>query len=223
MIFKNSYKNIAPSNYLKNAFEKKGYETLFIPNVLEIKKYHYKKRIDFNPYLLYVRAFNRLYNPKLAVSVLAKLKDTYPNAKLCMVGPDKDGSLQECENLALSLGVKNSIDFKGMLQKKEWHKLSEDYDIFINTTNFDNTPVSILEAMALGLPVISTDVGGIPYLIEDSVTGILVSSNDIQGMVNRIVKYLDAQKDLQYIAQNARKKVEYFDWNTVKQRWIDIL
>ena len=103
LIFKNSYKNIAPSNYLKNAFEKKGYETLFIPNVLEIKKYHYKKRTDFNPYLLYVRAFSRLYNPKLAVSVLAKLKDTYPNAKLCMVGPDKDGSLQECENLALSL------------------------------------------------------------------------------------------------------------------------
>ncbi|NQY28898.1 MAG: glycosyltransferase family 4 protein [Flavobacteriaceae bacterium] len=223
LIFKHSYRNIAPSNYLKDAFENKGYETTFIPNVLDINAYKFKIREKFIPSLLYVRAFDKIYNPQMAVSVLSELLIKHPSSKLCMVGPDKDGSLQECKNLAMSLGVSEFIEFKGLLSKTEWHKLSEEFDLFINTTNIDNTPVSILEAMALGLPVVSTDVGGIPYLIEDSVTGILVSSNDIQGMVNRIVKYLDAQKDLQYIAQNARKKVEYFDWNTVKQRWIDIL
>ncbi|PHS08986.1 MAG: glycosyl transferase family 1 [Kordia sp.] len=223
LIFNNSYKNIAPSNYLKEAFENEGYETIFIPNVLEVNIYKFKKRKGFTPKLLYVRAFDKIYNPQMAVSVLSELLKYYPSAKLCMIGPDKDGSLQECKNLALSLGISKSIDFKGLLSKTEWHKLSEEFDLFINTTNIDNTPVSILEAMALGLPVVSTDVGGIPYLIEDNKTGILVPKNDVQGMVNIIVKYLDAQRNLEYIAKNARVKIEKFDWSIVKIQWKAIL
>jgi len=223
LIFKNSYKNIAPSNYLKIAFEKKGYNVLFVPNVLEIQKYQFKKRTTFKPYLLYVRAFKELYNPKLAVYVLAKLKETFPNARLCMVGPDKDGALQECKDLALSLKVDSAIAFKGILSKKKWHKLSEEYDVFINTTNFDNTPVSVMEAMALGLPVVSTNVGGLPYLIDDNKSGILVPPNDIDSMTNVIKMLLNDIDRLKELSSNARNKVEQFDWEFVKHQWKAIL
>jgi len=223
LIFKYSYRNIAPSNYLKDAFEKKGYETMFIPNVLEINSYKFKKRMEFAPRLLYVRAFDKIYNPHMAVHVLSELLKIYPLAKLCMVGPDKDGSLQECIALAKLLGVDASIEFTGMLSKSKWHKLSEEFDIFINTTNLDNTPVSVMEAMALGLPVVSTNVGGIPYLINDNVTGILVSSNDIGGMTFAIDNIIIHTESTQQLTLNARKKIESFDWSTVKQSWIDIL
>ena len=222
-IFKNSYKNIAPSNYLKVAFEKKGYQTTFIPNVLEINTYKFKKRKEFAPRLLYVRAFDKIYNPQMAVYVLSELLKKHPLAKLCMVGPDKDGSLQECKDLVLSLGVCESIEFKGLLSKSEWHKLSEEYDIFINTTNLDNTPVSVMEAMALGLVVVSTNVGGIPYLVNNGVEGILVAPNNIDRMAFAIDNVIMNTESTQQLTLNARKKVESFDWSNVKQSWIDIL
>jgi len=223
LIFKHSYKNIAPSNYLKIAFENKGYEVLFIPNVLAIKSYKFKIRKEYSPSLLYVRAFDKIYNPQMAVRVLAELLKKYPTAKLCMVGPDKDGSLQECKQLSFSLKVSESIEFKGLMPKVTWHKLSEKFDFFINTTTLDNTPVSVMEAMALGLPVVSTNVGGIPFLIEDKVTGILVPSNDVRAMANVIVKHLENQNVLNNIVQNARQKVEEFDWEIVKNQWKAIL
>jgi len=223
LIFKNSYKNIAPSNYLKSEFELKGYEVVFIPNVLEVNTYKFKKRALFSPKLLYVRAFDKIYNPKMAVYVLSEILKEYPLAKLCMVGPDKDGSLKECKDLALSLGIAASIEFTGVLSKREWHKLSKEYDLFINTTNLDNTPVSVMEAMALGLPVISTNVGGIPYLIENNVTGVLVPPNDVISMSNEIKKLLSTQDRLKKIASNARAQVEKFDWDVVKGDWKSIL
>jgi len=223
LIFKYSYRNIAPSNYLKDAFENKGYETIFIPNVLEINNYKFKKREEFTPKLLYVRAFDKIYNPQMAVYVLSELLKKHPSAKLCMVGPDKDGSLQECKNLALSLNVSESIEFKGLLSKIEWHKLSEEFDIFINTTNLDNTPVSVMEAMALGLVVVSTNVGGIPYLINNGFEGILVAPNNTDRMTVAIDNIIINTESTQQLVLSARKKIESFDWSKVKQSWIDIL
>lgn len=223
LIFKHSYINVAPSNYLKKAFEAKGYSALFIPNVLEIKNYNYKNRTVFRPKLLYVRAFNKLYNPLLAIQVLDNILKDYPKAKLCMVGPDKDGSLDDCMVLAKSLGIAEHIEFTGMLSKFEWHKKSKDFDIFINTTNFDNTPVSVMEAMALGLPIVSTNVGGMPYLIDNNKTGFLVNPNDTEAMVDAIKKIIESPGLGNELAQNARKKVEQFDWSTVKNQWNTIL
>lgn len=223
LIFKYSYKNIAPSNYLKNAFEDKGYETIFIPNVLEINNYKFKKRKEFSPRLLYVRAFDKIYNPQMAVYVLSELLKKYPLAKLCMVGPDKDGSLQECKDLAMLLGISESIEFKGLLSKVQWHKLSEEFDIFINTTNLDNTPVSVMEAMALGLVVVSTNVGGIPYLISNGFEGVLVAPNNVDRMTFAIDNIILNTVSTQQLILNARKKVESFDWSHVKQSWIDVL
>ena len=223
LIFKNSYKNVAPSNYLKDSFEKKGYETTFIPNVLELNNYKFKKREGFSPRLLYVRAFDKIYNPQMAVYVLSELLKNHPSAKLCMVGPDKDGSLQECKELALTLGVSESIEFKGLLSKTEWHKLSEEFDIFINTTNFDNTPVSVMEAMALGLVVVSTNVGGIPYLINNGLDGVLVVPNNVDEMASAIENIIINTELTQQLIFNARKKAESFDWSNVKDSWIEIL
>ncbi|QTD37576.1 glycosyltransferase family 4 protein [Polaribacter batillariae] len=221
LIFKNSYKNIAPSNYLKVAFENEGYRVDFIPNIIEIEQYEFKKREKLQPKLLWVRAFKEIYNPTLAIEVLYLLKNEYPNAKLCMVGPFVDNSYNNCLSLVEKYNLHNSVEFTNVLLKEEWHKVSVDYDIFINTTNFDNTPVSVMEAMALGLPVVTTNVGGIPYLLEDKVDAFLVGKNNPKLMVEAIIKLL--KNDNLIICRNARKKVETFSWNHNKTKWLQIL
>src|SRR5690606_41312383 len=99
-----------------------------------------------------------------------------------------DGSLSAAKKYAKKHDLR--VNFTGKLKKKEWIKLSAAYDIFINTSDIDNTPVSVIEAMALGLPVVSTNVGGIPYLIEEGKTGLLVAAKDPGGMSVTMISLL---------------------------------
>jgi len=217
-VFANAYRNVAPSGYLKNAFEQAGFTNIIhIPNSIEIQKYQFKSRTDFAPKLLWVRAFATLYNPEMAVKVLFELQKTYPNATLTMVGPDKDGSMITTKAFAEKLGV--TVHFTGQLSKEDWWKLAIDYDFFINTTNFDNTPVSVMEAMALGLPVVSTNVGGIPYLITHEETAMLVNAADVDQMTCTILSLISNKEKTIKMVQNARILIEKMDWNIVKQDW----
>jgi glycosyltransferase involved in cell wall biosynthesis len=221
LLFKNSYKNIAPSHYLKDEFEKKGYQTTMIPNILEVDNYMYLERKEINPKLFWVRAFKEIYNPTLAIHVLELVKKEYPKAILCMVGPFVDDSYDKTLALLKEYKLEDSVEFTDVLLKEAWHKKSVDYDIFINTTNFDNTPVSVMEAMALGLPVVSTNVGGIPYLIENKKDGLLVEKNDPQQMTEAIIDIIKGKHPT--LTQKAKEKVETFDWDTVKHKWFKIL
>ncbi|MCF6168398.1 glycosyltransferase family 4 protein [Lutibacter sp.] len=223
LIFNNSYKNVTPSIYLQQAFRKKGFDTHFIPNGIPIEEYNYKQRTIIKPKLLWVRAFDKTYNPLLAIKVLVELKKKYPQATLCMVGPDKDGTLGEAKKLAKKLEIYMSIKFTGVLPKEEWHRLSENYDIFINTTNVDNMPVSIIEAMALGLPIVSTNAGGLPYLISNSIDGILVDIDNEQEMADAIINILEHPLKVSNLSQNARLKAEKYDLKIIKNQWLDLL
>ena len=81
------------------------------------------------------------------------------------------------------------VKFMGYLRKFEWLEITRDHDIFINTSTIDNMPVSILEMMALGLPIISTNVGGIPFILKGKKNSLLVDNNDCKSMASSI-KYL---------------------------------
>ncbi|MFD0989541.1 glycosyltransferase family 4 protein [Mariniflexile jejuense] len=221
-IFSNSFKNITPSNYIKTEFEKYGYTNIVcIPNSIEIDKYPFKQR-DFQTIkLLWVRSFSEIYNPLLAIKILKGLQNENIKASLCMVGPDNDGSLLKAKNFAKTLNV--AVTFTGKLSKTEWISLSQDYNIFINTTNFDNMPVSVIEAMALGLSVISTNVGGLPFLINNEIDGVLVNPNNETDFIEAIKKLQSNIENTQKITLNARNKVANFDWNIVKNLWISVL
>lgn len=222
LIFDNAHYNIAPSNFLLFSSLNSGLKNVYyIPNTIELKNYNFKERLKIEPKLLWVRSFDKIYNPIMAVKVFVEIKKTYPNATLCMVGPDKDGSLQKTKNFANQQSVE--VTFTGKLSKSDWTKLSQDYDIFINTTHFDNTPVSVIEAMALGLPVVSTNVGGIPFLLENNDTALLVNDNDVDGMVNSIKTLIENDETSQKIIKNARQLSETFDWEDVKRLWSNIL
>ena len=222
MIFQNAHINVAPSNYLFKAFENNGYDKLiYIPNTIELQNYSFKKRESVTPKLLWVRSFAKIYNPTMAVKVLFGLKNEFPQAVLCMVGPVKDESYQETVQLIKELEI--DVVFTEKLSKAEWTELSKQYDIFINTTHFDNTPVSVIEAMALGLPVVSTNVGGIPFLLKHQDNALLVPDNDVEKMINEIKKLLNNPKLANQVSENARIFVGDFDWEVVKKQWFELL
>lgn len=222
-LFGHSWQNIAPSGYLKAAFEAAGYSTKLIPNFIPINNYPYKERKEISPRLLWVRAFEETYNPQLALFVLAAVRKLYPEAQLCMVGPDKDGSMEICRALAAELGLTDQLKFTGRLSKADWILLSADYDIFLNTTNVDNTPISVIEAMALGLPIVSTNVGGLPYLIDDGQNGILVPPAQVEAMTTAVLKILSEPNLAVSLSKNAQIKAAGFDWECVKALWLKIL
>jgi glycosyltransferase involved in cell wall biosynthesis len=220
-LFTCSYITIVPSKFLEFHFNQARYKVTYIPNFLELQKYPFKLREHVQPRILWVRAFHKIYNPVLAVNVLAQLNRS--DATLCMVGADTDGIRKIVEERIAKLGLMGRVTLPGRLLKDEWTDLSKQYDIFINTTTIDNMPVSVIEAMALGLPVVSTNVGGIPYLLENGRDGILVASNDAEGMCKAILELLHNSDLTKKISTEARKKVEEFDWDKVKLKWFEVL
>lgn len=218
-IFGHSFTNIVISGYLQAYIDKAGYKNVLVPNNIEIELYPFKERGVISPDLLWVRSFHAVYNPGMAIHVLAQLVQEYPTATLTMVGPDKDGSMQQCKDLAKSLGLEDHIVFAGMLSKTDWIKLSAGKSLFINTTNFDNLPVSVIEAMALGMPVISTNVGGIPHLVTDKVNGMLIDAGHVNGMLSAIRELLKDSNKTRLISIAARNKAEEFSWVNVKEKW----
>ena len=222
-LFNNSYVNVAVSGYLNHEFEKAGYRTVVIPNSIEISKYPFRLRDQPRPKLLWVRSFHRQYNPLMAADVLAGLLQIHPDAELCMVGPDKDGSLGEFKDYIRQKGTEEHVKITGKLSKEDWISLSENYDFFINTTNVDNTPVSVIEAMALGLCVISTNPGGIPFLVQDGVDAKLVNPQNSSLMIRTVDYLLKNPEDVVQLSVNARKKAEQFDVNVIIPAWKDLL
>ena len=221
-LFGKAQVNIAPSHFLYDIFKAEGFRNLkIIPNSIILANYPFKKREEFRPKLLWVRRFQERYNPMLSVKVYEQLLKKYPGAELCMVGPEKDGSLAKCKDYAKEKNL--PIRFPGKLKKKEWAALAVDYDFFLNSTDIDNTPISVIEAMALGLPVISTDVDGMPYLIENGKDGILVPPKDEDKMLKALLDLIEDQDKSRRIAHAAYEKVKKFDWEVVKEQWEEIL
>jgi len=215
---------IAPSGYLLNTFQEFGFKNIeYIPNSIELGIYTMAKKEIIAPKLLWVRSFHSIYNPRMAVEVLKEIADQFPQATLCMVGPDRDGTLKQCQEIVQRYGLSDRVKFTGVLLKAEWINLSRDFNVFINTTTIDNTPVSVIEAMALGLPVVSTNVGGIPYLIADNENGLLVQSEDVDGMVEKIIRLINNPSEVDRIRMKARTLVETFDWESIKFKWFTLL
>ena len=220
ILFKNSHINISPSLFMQSIFKNYGFETKYVPNNIIISKYKHKPRLKLsNPKILWVRSFHEIYNPLMAINVFYRVLKTYNQARLCMVGPKKDNSFEKCIQLVEELNIKDKVVFTGQLDKKDWISLSKDYNIFINTTNFDNLPVSVIEAMALGLPVVSTNAGGLKYLHENDSDALLVDRNDISKMAEKIISIIEDPSLSKKLSINGLKKAKKFDWEYSKDLW----
>lgn len=213
-----------PSHYLLYNMSCYSKNVQLIPNSLDSQKYPYKVRSSLQPRLIWLRAFHEIYNPSLAPLVLSRLIQDFPDISLKMIGPDKgDGSLNRTQNKVKELGLNGRVIFSGMVPKKDVPLWLNKGDIFLNTTNVDNTPVSVIEAMACGLCVVSTNVGGIPYLLEHGRDALLVPPEDPEAMARAVRRILTEPGLSAHLSRNARKKVEGFDWSITLPQWEALL
>ena len=212
-----------PSPYLLARMGHLRADLMLLPNGLELARYPFRERRPPFRRLIWLRAFHDIYNPELAVAALSKLRRG-SDLRLTMIGPDKrDGSLEKTRQAALRLGVAEAVSFRGAVAKQDVPNELGQGDLFLNTTNYDNTPVSVLEAMACGLPVVSTNVGGIPYLLEDGQTGLLTPPGDAEAIAAAVFRLGQEPELAMKLGRNARAKVERFDWGVVLPRWEGLL
>ena len=214
---------VTPSAYLADQMKAFVSACELIPNPVDLARYSFVARETARPKLLWLRSFHRIYNPMLAPRVVASLAETFPEVTLTMIGPDRgDGSLAATRQLAQELGVAGRIDFVGPVAHAEVPKWLARGDILINTTTADNTPVSLLEAMASGVCVVSTAVGGIPYLLSDRENALLIPSDDAAAMTRAVSELLTSSSLANKLSVQGRTLVETFDWSVVLPKWLDL-
>ncbi len=100
--------------------------------------------------------------------------------------------------------------------------LYQDADVALNPSRVDNMPNSVLEALASGVPVVSTNVGGVPYMVDHGRTALLVAPQDPQAMADGIARLLNDRALAHRIASAGLAEVRQFGWSAVKGKWIDI-
>ncbi|MEO8592839.1 MAG: glycosyltransferase family 4 protein [Candidatus Solibacter sp.] len=213
-----------PSGYLLERMRRFRADLRLLPNAVDISNYPFRLRESLRPRLVWVRAFHRIYDPSQAVRVIARLLPEFPGVELAMVGPDKkDGSLEAASALAETLNVTTRIQHVGRVAKTEVGQWIDRGDIFLNTSTIDNNPVTLLEAMACGACVVSTNVGGIPYTAEHGVDALLVPPGDTEAMANSVAMLLRRPDMALALSRNARSKAESFDWGSILPEWQSLL
>lgn len=209
----------APSGFLVEAMSAYRSDVTIVPNAVEIESYRFTPREHVAPNLVWLRALHAIYNPVLAVEVLARVAASRPAARLTMIGPDKDGSRDAVERRAAQLGVADQLEIVGPIAKRDVPGRLAAADVFLNTTNIDNTPLSVLEAMATGLCVVSTSVGGIPYLLRDGETALLVPPGDPAAMASAVDRILGDPALAARLSVQARRAAEERAWTRVLAQW----
>jgi glycosyltransferase involved in cell wall biosynthesis len=95
-------------------------------------------------------------------------------------------------------------------------------DIFLNGSDIDNMPTSLIESFAAGLPVVTTDAGGIPYIVTDGATGLLVSKGDYESMAAAALRLLAEPAFASGIANNAYRECQKYAWDSVRDEWLKL-
>jgi len=214
----------APSRFMLEGMKPYRADLQLLPNPLNVRAYPFRLRTRPEPRMIWLRAFHEIYNPSLAARVLALLMAEFPAAVLSMVGPDKeDGSRARLEGTSRDLGLADRLVLREAIPKDEVPRCLATADIFLNTSSVDNTPVSVLEALACGMCVISTDVGGIPYLLEHERDALLVPANNPQAMAAAVRRVLTEDGLAERLSRNGRDKAERYDWPIVVRQWEELL
>jgi glycosyltransferase involved in cell wall biosynthesis len=211
---------ICPSQYLQQEMARHGLRPRVIPNALESASYPFRERQRVRPDLLWLRTIHPFYNPMLAIRSYALVRRLYPEARLTMAGIDR-GLAAEMQKAAAAMGL--PVEFPGLIPKAQISALMDAHDIYLNTPHVDNMPVTVMEALLCGLPVVSTAVGGIPYLLRHEETGLLVGDDDVEGVAGAIRRLVEDPGLAQRLSGNGRRYAENFAWHKMLPLWLEIL
>jgi len=155
------------------------------------------------------------------LSVVAELKNNFPDIIFEVLG---DGPQElYLKEVAKNLSLGKNVNFHGRVSEPESHKIFSRSTIFVLNTNYEGLPHSVLNAMACGLPVITTPVGGNPEVVQDGENGLLAPYNDKKAWANAITRLLnDESLQTKFIA-NGQKTLESFKWDKLVDETVRVI
>jgi glycosyltransferase involved in cell wall biosynthesis len=207
---------VVPSEYLRRVFASHGYRTRVIHNTVDTSRFVYRVRDPLRPRLLSTRNFEWYYGVDQTLRAFKLIQRTYPDATLEIAGA---GSRErELRALARSLRL-TGVRFLGAIAPSHVPALHERADILVNSSLIDNQPLSILEAMASGMPIVSTDAGDIANMIEHGVSGTIVPQKDFAAMAAAVVGLLKHPDGARAMASRALGRLDRYSWNRVGCQW----
>ncbi len=208
---------VVPSEYLQQVFMRHGYEATVIPNVIDLKSFPFRRRTTFRPRLISTRNLETLYRIEHTLEAFARIQAMYPDATLVVAGY---GTQEKKLRRWVQQHQLSGVNFVGRVEPEDMPALLDEADIFLNSSAIDNQPVSILEAFAMGLPVVSTPTGDIPYLVRLHETGLLVPHDDPDAMAQAVHWILENPSTASALVDAAFRSLSRFTWPNVRQAWI---
>lgn len=209
---------VVPSLWLVDVFASHGLKTRAIFNHVELEAFRFRERKPPRPVFLSNRNFDPIYNVPCVLRAFSIIQRRVPNASLIVAGDGAQRS--EIESLARELGLRN-VEFKGRLAPEVMPSVCDAADIYLNASNVDNMPLSILEAFSSGLAVVTTNAGGIPYMVEHERTGLVVSMNDHEALAASALRLLEDKDLAARLATAARAECEQYKWDAVRPQWLE--
>lgn len=180
-----------PSGFLERVFSEHAIASRVLPNIVDLERFRPAadaRRDPAAPHLVVARALEPIYDVATAIRALAAVRTAFPRARLSIAGTGPE--LEPLRRLARSLAVADAVAFTGRLDRDQVAALYRDADVVLNPSRVDNLPNSILEALASGVPVVSTDVGGVPFVVTHGKTALLVPAGDDRAMADAALSIL---------------------------------
>ena len=194
---------VVPSGYLVDVFARFGLHARVIANIVDLDQFEFRARRPLRPVFLSNRNFEAHYNVACVLRAFALIQNRYRDARLIVAG---DGSQRrQLHRLADELQLEN-VAFVGRVSPDRMPSLYAAADVYLNAPDIDNMPGSILEAFASGLPVVTTDAGGIPYIVRHGETGLLVPRGNHEGIAAAAIRLLQDASLSERLVGSAREE-----------------
>ncbi len=207
-----------PSEYLVRVFAAFSLHAKAIHNLVETDKFHFRERQPLRPVFLSNRNFETHYGVDRVLRAFALIQRRIPEARLIVAGDGPQRGM--LERLAGELKLHNT-EFTGRVGHEKVTELYNRADIFLNGSEIDNQPLSILEAFASGLPVITTDAGGIPYMVAHGRTGLVVRRGDWKGIADSAIRLLGEPALAETIIHHAQDECRKYGWVALRDAWLN--
>ena len=208
---------VVPSNYLVDVFAEFGLRATAVPNFLDLDALPYRRRTVIRPRFLANRNFEVHYGVADVIRAFAIIRESHPDAELEIVG---DGPLRnDLHLLARSLNL-TSLKFIGAIKPEQMPAFYDRCDVYLNAPLIDNMPTSVIESFATGVPVVTSDAGGIPYIVRDGENGLVVPSGDFAAMASGALRLIAEPELAVRLADRARHEaVQRYTWQAVRDGW----
>jgi L-malate glycosyltransferase len=210
---------VVPSGYLVRIFRSFGLEAQSVVNCADVTTFRFRSRTQPAAKFLANRNLEPHYNVACVLRAFALIQRELPEASLTVAG---DGSLREAlQGLADELSLEN-VRFLGRTSPAQMSDLYATHDVWLNASDVDNMPMSILEAFASGTTVVTTDAGGIPDMVSDNVNALVVKRGDFAALAECAVKLIREPSLFVRLTTSARAECSRYDWDTVRRQWLHL-